>query len=163
VKRTTSNKSVPGHVIPLQRWPAFEPSQPITHLSCKTVRTSPPPAHRFPSSPNTSQPPFAPQPKLKQAHPPPTRRNPPPTTTTSNNNSNGSNPTSQSFPPTLPTPKHQPAASPPPAPTAPSPTAQSPSQSRSRLLHHEPYQSTTTASRDLRRRYPLRPNRTLLP
>jgi hypothetical protein len=115
---------------------------------------------RRPSFPNTSQPPSAPQAKPQQAHRPPTRRNPA-TTTNSTNNSNGSSPTSQFFPSTPPAPKHQPAASPPPAPTAQSPTAQFQSQSRLQLPRHALSQSTRPVLLD-NQRPPVRPNRLLL-
>ena len=111
---------------------------------------------RFPSSPNKRQPPSAPQARLQQAQPP-TRRNPPATTNTSNN-SNGSNPTSHLLQSTRPTPKHQPAVSPPPALTARSPTDQSQFQSRLQLPLHVLFQSTKPDHR----RHPLRPNRLLL-
>jgi hypothetical protein len=115
---------------------------------------------RRPSFPNTSQPPSAPQAKPQQAHRPPTQRNPA-TTTNSTNNSNGSSPTSQFFPSTPPAPKHQPAASPPPAPTAQSPTAQFQSQSRLQLPRHALSQSTRPVLLDSQRP-PVRPNRLLL-
>jgi hypothetical protein len=116
-------------------------------------------SHR-PSFPNSRQPPSAPQAKLQQAHPPPTRRNLPATTNTSNNG-NGSNPTSHLFQSTPPTPRHQPAVSPLPAPTARSPTDQSQSQSLLRLPLHALFQSTRRVLAD--NQHPLfRPNRLLL-
>jgi hypothetical protein len=115
---------------------------------------------RFPSSPNKRQPPSAPQARPQQAQPL-TRRNHPTTPTTSNN-SNGSNPTSHLFQSTPPTPRHQPAVWPLPAPTARSPTDQSQSQSLLRLPLHALFQSTRRALAD--NQHPLfRPNRLLLP